>query len=437
MKRRLVFGLVLLALVVNLAMGAKVYLNAAKPVADDDSVQANMELFNDVIQKIRSEYVDGKDLTYQQLVYAALRGTVSKLDPHSEFLDAESFQELQDDTEGQFGGLGLVVAAKNGYVTVVSPMDDTPGFRAGILAGDRIIKVEGKLVQGKELTDVVKNLRGDPGSSVTLTVQRPSTGVTKDYTLTRAIIQMAMVKDLNGKKEFPLLENQIGYLQITQFGDKTGEELEAALDKLRQQHLKGLIIDLRWNPGGLHDQAKAVCQKFLPAGELIVSTEGRHVVEKYFAEGGGDELPGVPIVLLVNLGSASAAEIVTGCLQDRHRAVVLGEKTFGKGSVQTIFPLDDGSALKLTVAKYYTPSHKVIHQHGITPDIYVPVSDTEEAALIIKRAPGGIEALPDADRARVAAMPDQQLDRAQEVLKGLILYQHITSAPKPQKVAVK
>ena len=437
MKRRLVFGLVLLALVVNLAMGAKVYLNAAKPVADDDSVQANMELFNDVIQKIRSEYVDGKDLTYQQLVYAALRGTVSKLDPHSEFLDAESFQELQDDTEGQFGGLGLVVAAKNGYVTVVSPMDDTPGFRAGILAGDRIIKVEGKLVQGKELTDVVKNLRGDPGSSVTLTVQRPSTGVTKDYTLTRAIIQMAMVKDLNGKKEFPLLENQIGYLQITQFGDKTGEELEAALDKLRQQHLKGLIIDLRWNPGGLLDQAKAVCQKFLPAGELIVSTEGRHVVEKYFAEGSGDELPGVPIVLLVNLGSASAAEIVTGCLQDRHRAVVLGEKTFGKGSVQTIFPLDDGSALKLTVAKYYTPSHKVIHQHGITPDIYVPVSDTEEAALIIKRAPGGIEALPDADRARVAAMPDQQLDRAQEVLKGLILYQHITSAPKPQKVAVK
>ena len=437
MKRRLVFGLVLLALVVNLAMGAKVYLNAAKPVADDDSVQANMELFNDVIQKIRSEYVDGKDLTYQQLVYAALRGTVSKLDPHSEFLDAESFQELQDDTEGQFGGLGLVVAAKNGYVTVVSPMDDTPGFRAGILAGDRIIKVEGKLVQGKELTDVVKNLRGDPGSSVTLTVQRPSTGVTKDYTLTRAIIQMAMVKDLNGKKEFPLLENQIGYLQITQFGDKTAEELEAALDKLRQQHLKGLIIDLRWNPGGLLDQAKAVCQKFLPAGELIVSTEGRHVVEKYFAEGGGDELPGVPIVLLVNLGSASAAEIVTGCLQDRHRAVVLGEKTFGKGSVQTIFPLDDGSALKLTVAKYYTPSHKVIHQHGITPDIYVPVSDTEEAALIIKRAPGGIEALPDADRARVAALPDQQLDRAQEVLKGLILYQHITSAPKPQKVAVK
>ena len=437
MKRRLVFGLVLLALVVNLAMGAKVYLNAAKPVADDDSIQANMELFNDAIQKIRNEYVDGKDLTYQQLVYSALRGTVGKLDPHSEFLDAESFQELQDDTEGQFGGLGLVVATKNGYVTVVSPMEDTPGFRAGILAGDRIIKVEGKPVQGKELTDVVKNLRGDPGSTVTLTVQRPSTGAIKDYTLTRAIIQMAMVKDLNGKKEFPLLDNQIGYLQITQFGDKTGEELEAALDKLREQHLKGLIIDLRWNPGGLLDQAKAVCQKFLPSGGLIVSTEGRHVVEKYYAEGRGDELPGVPIVLLVNLGSASAAEIVTGCLQDRHRAVVLGEKTFGKGSVQTIFPLDDGSALKLTVAKYYTPSHKVIHQHGITPDIYVPVSDTEEAALIIKRAPGGIEALPDAERARVAALPDQQLDRAQEVLKGLILYQHLTSAPKPQKVAAK
>ena len=198
-------------------------------------------------------------------------------------------------------------------------------------------------------------LRGDPGSTVSLTIERPATGMTKTFILTRAIIQMEMVKDLNGRKIFPVDENQIGYVRITQFGEKTGDELQAALDRLKQEHLKGLILDLRWNPGGLLDQAVEVCQKFLPAGQLVVSTEGRHTLEKYYAHGSGDELKNIPIVVLVNLGSASAAEIVTGCLQDLHRAVVLGEKTFGKGSVQTIFPLDDGSALKLTVAKYYTP----------------------------------------------------------------------------------
>ncbi len=437
MKRRLVFGLVLVALLLNLAVGAKIYLNAAQPVANSDNATPNLQLFNDAIQKIRKEYVDGKDLTYQQLVYSALKGVVGKLDPHSEFLDADSFQQLQDDTEGQFGGLGLVVVLKGGYVTVVSPMDDTPGFRAGILAGDRIIKVEGTNVDKQSLSDVVKQLRGEPGSTVTITVDRPSTGTTKDFTLARAIIQMAMVKDINGKKEFPLGANKIGYVHITQFGDNTGSELQAALDKFQQQGMKGLILDLRWNPGGLLDQAVEVCQKFLPRGQLVVSTEGRHTLEKYFARGSGDELNGMPIVVLANLGSASAAEIVTGCLQDLKRAIVLGEKTFGKGSVQTIFPLDDGSALKLTVAKYYTPSHKVIHQHGITPDIYVPVTDAEEAALLIKRSPGGVESLSDRDRALVEAVQDEQLDRAEDLLKGLIIYNRLAETPKPDKMAAK
>ena len=437
MKRRFVFSLVLVALLVNLAVGARIYLSAAPLAAKDDNAAANLELFNDAILKIRREYVDGKDLTYQQLVYSALKGAVSRLDPHSEFLDAESFQQLQDDTEGQFGGLGLVVALKGGYITVVSPMDDTPGFRAGILAGDRIIKVEGANVDKRSLSDVVKQLRGEPGSAVTITIERPSSGMVKDYTLARAIIQMTMVKDINGKKEFPLDANKIGYVHITQFGDNTGNELQAALDKFQQQGMKGLILDLRWNPGGLLDQAVEVCQKFLPRGQLVVSTEGRHTVEKYFARGSGDELNGMPIVVLANLGSASAAEIVTGCLQDLHRAIVMGEKTFGKGSVQTIFPLDDGSALKLTVAKYYTPSHKVIHEHGITPDCYVPVTDAEEAALLIKRSPGGVEALSDRDRAAVEAVQDEQLDRAEDLLKGLILYNQITGKSQPAKVAAK
>ena len=428
MKRRFIFGLVVVALLLNLAVGAKIYLSAAQATNNDDNAQQNLEVFTDAMQKIRSEYVDGKDLKYQQLVYAALKGMVGKLDPHSEFLDETSFQQLQDDTEGQFGGLGLVVAMKDGYVTVVAPMEDAPGFRAGILTGDRIVRVEGKSVDKQPLTEVVKQLRGEPGSAVTLAVERPSTGATKNYTLTRAVIQMTMVKDINGKKEFPLDENKIGYLRITQFAEKTADELESALGKLKRQGMKGLIIDLRWNPGGLLEQAVAVCQKFLPRGQLVVSTEGRRLMEKYFAKGDGDELKNVPIVVLVNLGSASAAEIVTGCLQDLHRAVILGEKTFGKGSVQTIFPLEDGSALKLTVAKYYTPSHKVIHQHGIMPDILVPVSDEEEAAILLKRAPGAVESLPEKDRVRVSEIRDEQADRAEDLLKGLIIYD--TSRPR-------
>jgi len=437
MNRRLIFGFVIAVLLVNLAIGAQIFWSssgAARNVRDTED--PNVQLFADVLEKVRKEYVDGKDMTYQQLVHASLKGMVKKLDPHSEFLDASSYQRLQDDTEGQFGGLGLVVAMKGGYITVVTPMDDTPGFRAGILSGDRIMKVSGKNVDKSPLDEVVKQLRGEPDTTVTLTIERPSSGETKEYTLKRAIIQMAMVKDIHGKKEFPLSESKIGYVRLTQFGDSTGEELEGAIQKLNGQGMQALILDLRWNPGGLLEEAVQVCQKFLPHGQLVVSTEGRNTMEKYFAKGGGDELKGMPVVILANLGSASAAEIVTGCLQDLHRAVVLGEKTFGKGSVQTIFPLEDGSALKLTVAKYYTPSHKVIHEHGITPDILVPMTDFEEAAIIRQQSPGGVETLDDKERTAVMNVHDAQLERAEDLLKGLLVYNAMHSA-KPEKVAAK
>jgi carboxyl-terminal processing protease len=376
MNRRLIYGLVIAVLLVNLAIGAQIYLSSTNTTGKDarDVEDPNLQIFSDALEKVRGDYVDGKDITYQQLVYAAMKGMVQKLDPHSEFMDPSAYKRLQDDTEGQFGGLGFVVQLKDGFITVVTPMEDTPGFRAGILSGDRIMAIDGKSTAKYSLEDAVKLLRGEPGTKVVVTMQRPSSGETKDYSLTRAIIQVDMVKDINGKQEFPVDASGIGYLRITQFGDQTGNELETALQKLKEQGMKALIIDLRWNPGGLLDEAVNVCQKFLPVGQLVVSTEGREELEKYYAKGSGDELKGVPIVLLVNLGSASASEIVTGCLQDLHRAVVLGEKTFGKGSVQNIFPLEDGSALKLTVAKYYTPSHKVIHEHGITPDIIVPGS---------------------------------------------------------------
>ncbi len=436
MKRRLIFSLVTLVLALNLTIGARIYFSSARAADEKDSPDANLERFADVLEKVRASYVDGTNLTYHDLISSALKGMVGSLDPHSEFMDADDYQQLQDDTEGQFGGLGLVVAMKDGFVTVVAPMDDTPGFRAGILSGDRIVKVEGQSMEKVPLADVVKQLRGKPGSQVSVTIERPSSGIVKSYTLTRAVIQMDMVKDINGKKEFPLDADKIGYIRITQFGDQTGDELEAALNKLKKQGMKALIIDLRWNPGGLLDEAVNVCEKFLPRGQLVVTTEGRDPKESSVrrADGKGDELNGMPIVVLVNLGSASAAEIVTGCLQDYHRAFILGEKTFGKGSVQSIFPLDDGSALKLTVAKYYTPSHKVIHEHGITPDSLVPMSDAEQADLIIKRSPGGLESLNDKDRERVENSRDIQLDRAEDLLKGILLYSELA---KPEKVAAK
>jgi carboxyl-terminal processing protease len=434
MKRRLIYGLVISLLAVNFLVGAWIYLGSARAAEKNDAVGQDMELFADVLQRVRADYVDGQNLTYRDLTYAAMKGMVKVLDPHSEFMDPTVYHELQDETEGQFGGLGLVVTVRSNYVTVVTPMEDTPGFRAGILAGDRIVKINGEDAIKMPLEDAVKKLRGKPDTRVTITIQRPSSGMMKDFTLTRAIIQLKMVEDINGKKEFPLNDDKIGYVCITQFGDKTGDELEAALEKLRAQGMKALILDLRWNPGGLLDEAVNVCQEFLPRGQLIVSTEGRHILERYFAKGSGDELHGMPVVVLVNLSSASASEIVTGCLQDLHRAIILGEKTFGKGSVQSIFPLDDGSALKLTTAKYYTPSHRVIHEHGITPDIIVPMTDDEEALLQIKRAPGGIESLSETNRVRLSKIQDPQLSRAGDLLKGILLYDELS---KPEGTAAK
>jgi len=247
---------------------------------------------------------------------------------------------------------------------------------------------------------------------------------------------MDMVKDINGKKEFPLGDDKIGYIRINEFGDRTDDELEDALQKLQAQGMKGLVLDLRWNPGGLLDEAVKVCEKFLPHGRLIVSTEGRDPGENatYYADGNGDELSGEPIVILVNVGTASAAEIVTGCLQDLHRAVVLGEKTFGKGLVQSIFPLSDGSALKLTTADYYTPSHKIIEEHGITPNIVVPMSNDEQAALLMKRSPGGVEALDETNRVRFEQIQDVQLERGDDLLKAILKYEEFS---RPQNVAAK
>ncbi|MEA2917897.1 MAG: carboxyl-terminal processing protease [Bradyrhizobium sp.] len=423
MKRRLLFGGVALVLAINLFIGGWVYVTAAQ-AAEKDSAYPSLELFTFVLEKVRKDYVDGKNVKYQDLVYGALKGMLNTLDPHSEFMEPDKYKELQNDTSGAFGGLGIVISMKDNFVTVVAPMQDTPGSKAGILSGDRILKIDDRTTEKMSLQDAVKNLRGEPGTDVRITLIRPSTGQLKEYKLSRAVINVDMVKDINGKKEFPLDESKIGYVQLVQFGEKTSDDLETALRKLKSEGMQALILDLRGNPGGLLEQAVDVCQKFLPRGELVVTTEGRNSGQNSVrkAMGRGDEIRNMPIVVLVNLGSASASEIVAGCLQDLKRAIILGEKTFGKGSVQSIFPLADGSALRLTTAKYYTPSHKVIHEEGITPDITVSVTPEEERDIGLKKTAGGLESLDDKERERVANSHDPQMDRAMDLLKGILLY---------------
>jgi carboxyl-terminal processing protease len=436
MKRRVIYGVVVAVLSINVLIGARVYLSSAQ-AAEKDSAYPSLELFSVAMEKVRKDYVDGQKLSYKDLVYAAMKGMLNTLDPHSEFMEPEKYKELQNDTQGAFGGLGIVIAMKDNFITVIAPMEDTPGFKAGIMSGDRIIKIDGKSTEKVSLQDAVKNLRGEPGTDVQISVLRPSSGKVKDYKLTRAVINIDMVKDINGKKEFPLGDNKIGYIRLVQFGEKTSSDLEAALKKLKAQGMQALVLDLRWNPGGLLEQAVDVCEKFLPRGHLVVTTEGRNPGQNSVrkAMGRGDEVKNLPMVVLVNLGSASASEIVAGCLQDSKRAIILGEKTFGKGSVQSILPLSDGSALRLTTAKYYTPSHKVIHEEGITPDIAVPMTEVEERDIQLKHAPGGIQSLDEKERERVLSTRDPQLDRAMDLLKGITLFTQ--RAPEIEKRVAK
>ncbi|MBM3835635.1 MAG: S41 family peptidase [Verrucomicrobia bacterium] len=428
MKKRILYSVLFTALGLNLFVGAQIYLNSAQ-AAEKNDFHHHIELFIRVLEKIRQEYVDPEKVSYDELMRGALRGMLSTLDPHSEFMEAQKYEDLRNDTEGAYGGVGIQIGLrdKDNILTVIAPMEDTPAFRAGILAGDKIVKIEGKSTEKISLTEAVKRLRGEPGTQVTITVSRPTLPQPKDFTLKRVVIKVDTVKDIDGRRSFPLSENKIGYIRMTQFGEQTTAELQDALKKLKEQGMEGLILDLRNNPGGLLDQAVKVCELFVPRGQLVVSTEGRGSQAKYgYVAKGRDLYPNVAIVILVNGGSASASEIVAGCLQDRGRAFVMGEQTFGKGSVQSIVPLPEGSALRLTTAKYYTPSHKVIHEKGITPDSIVPMSPEEEEALSYKRAAGSLDALDEEKRERVLNARDIQMERATDFLKGVLLFKDRT-----------
>ena len=416
MKRKFLYALVTALLVVNALVGARVYLSTAS-AAEADEPYESLRIFTLVMERIRQEYVEGENLSYDTLVKGALKGMLNTLDPHSEYMEPRKYDELRKDTEGEYGGVGLVVSIRSDRITVVTPMEGTPGEKAGVLAGDELLKVDGKDV-GRDLSEAVQQLRGKPATKVKLTFFRPSTGETKEIELIREVITVSSVVDLEGASDYKLLPESVGYIRIGQFGDHTAEDLEKALSKIEQQNGTSLILDLRDNPGGLLDQAVYVAEKFLPRGQMVVSTEGRGAErkEEYRARGRG-KIRELPMVVLVNGGSASAAEIVSGCLQDLKRAVIVGEQTFGKGSVQSILPLGNGSALRLTTAKYYTPSHKVIHERGITPDIEVPLDDEAKRLLDVRRSPRGVDSLIDSQRAKAAPVEDPQLDRALEVLR--------------------
>jgi len=338
------------------------YKSATAAGTDYESI----ELFTDVLAIVKKSYVEEVDT--KKLIYGAINGMLASLDPHSSFMPPETYKELKIDTKGQFGGLGIEISIKDGMLTVISPIEDTPAYRAGIKSGDQIFKIDEKFTKDLTIMDAVKRMRGVKGTKVVLTIMREGFEKPKEFPLVRDIIQVKSVK-------FKMLDDGYGYVRIAQFQEKTSDDLQKALANLNETSkgkLRGLVLDMRNDPGGLLDQAVKVSETFLEENKLIVYTEGREKdAQMRFSSGKGDKQPNYPIVVLINSGSASASEIVAGALQDHKRAVIMGVQSFGKGSVQTIIPLSDNSGLRLTTAKYFTPSGRSIQAKGITPDIVV------------------------------------------------------------------
>src|SRR5271169_2367071 len=420
MKRKALYGFLSLLLIFNLVVGVKVFTSSAAADSDDAGYE-NLTVFTRALQLIRQDYVDANKIGYRDLTYSALRGMLGSLDPHSQFMEPTDFREMQNETRSEFGGLGIVVSTKDGVLTVVSPMEDTPGFRAGILPGDQILRINGTTTEKMSLQDAIDLLRGDPGQKVTLTIFRPSNKETKDYVLQREIIKVASVKDSKILDQSITGNFKIGYLRITQFNEPTAQELAQKLNELQAKGMQALIVDLRYNPGGLLTSAVDVCGLFLPPRTLVAYTEGRDAAQRreYFTDSGGKQRLNFPLAVLANGLSASGAEIVAGALKDLKRAVIVGETTFGKGVVQTPMPLPDGSALWLTTAKYYTPGKQVIQEKGITPDIESAIDAERERALLLRQRGGLLTA---EEQKLVRETPDAQLERAVDALHSLIIY---------------
>ncbi|RMF87603.1 MAG: S41 family peptidase [Nitrospinota bacterium] len=414
------WGAAFLVVILFFVVGAGV---ATRALARGEEYET-LKIFTEVLSLVQSNYVEEVDT--KQLIYGAIQGMLRTLDPHTSFMPPDVYKEMQMETEGEFGGIGVEVTFKDDQLTVVSPIEDTPAFRAGLKAGDQILKIDGEPTKNMSLMEAVKRMRGPRGTQVILTIMREGFQAPQDFVLARDIIKIKSVK-------YRLLPGNIGYVKIRSFHKNTAEELDEALFDLEEQQMTGLILDLRNNPGGLLNQAVEVADRFLAKEQLIVFTRGRMANQnmEFKSHEEGSHLS-LPMVVLVNAGSASASEIVAGALQDLGRAVILGVPTFGKGSVQTIIPLSDGSGLRLTTARYYTPKGRLIQGKGIIPDIIVeetapPKTDKPssprhvlrekdlENSLDREKDGENAEPLPQQDEELAS---DYQLQRAVDLLKG-------------------
>jgi carboxyl-terminal processing protease len=403
----IVIGAALMLLAGRLALAWSLFPNR--------DVDRAASYYGSVLKLVHENYVDGTKADADQLTHAALQGMVGSLDPHSEFLDAANYEDLENEMNGDFGGIGVEIDIVKGKVMVVAPIAGTPGARAGIMHGDQIMRVDGQPFDQPSMDKVVDRLRGKLKTRVTVSLFRASTQKNFDVTLTREAIKVDSVRSVH------LLPGEIGYLQLTEFSDNTADEFDKALDQLLHDGATSLIIDERDNPGGLLDAAVAVANPFFKKDELIVYTQGRQPDDRdeYRAEGDGEPLT-LPVAVLINSGSASAAEIVAGALKDTHRAVIVGERSFGKGSVQSIFKLKNGEGLRLTTARYYTPSGVTIHEHGVNPQVEVVLSADEDEKIRLQDERDDITDPKEfAERFGFAPIVDRQLQAAIDVLRGV------------------
>ncbi|MCD5390623.1 S41 family peptidase [candidate division NPL-UPA2 bacterium] len=377
--------------------------------AKSDGMYERLKLFADVIEIIQREYAGEVDP--QKLIYGALRGMLGSLDPYSQFMEPDLYQEMMVRTRGYFGGLGIYITIKDGLLTVISPIEDTPASLAGIKTGDVIVEIEGETTKEMTLLEAVRNLRGPEGTEVTITIMREGE-LLPEVTLTRERI------DLPSIKEAKIIDDGIGYIRLIEFREETSTDLNEALKDLEKEGMESLVLDLRYNHGGLLDAAVEVADKFLPQGRLIVYTEGRRPLQsrRYLAK--TEPRFNYPLVILVNEYSASASEIVAGAIQDWRRGVLIGTRTSGKGSVQTVIPLSDGSALRLTTAKYFTPQGRLIQGKGISPDI--------EVKRIVKEEEAELPSVPEEGK-EGEERPDPQLERAINLLKAWPIFKEIYS----------
>lgn len=401
---------------------------AAPPAAgaatgSDDEVYRQMRILTKTMLLVRQNYVDESKVSYSNLVTSALKGMLQSLDPFSQYLEPTAYRELQEETKGKFGGIGIQISVKDGVLTVISPIEDTPAHRAGILPGDRIIEINSNKTDSLNLRENISRLRGEPGSSVSIKIRRGEEF--RDYTLTREEISISSIKGTR------MLDGDVGYIRVTEYSTPTAPALRKAVKELLEKNMKALILDQRNNPGGLLTSSIEVSDMFLPKGAPIVSTRGRGTTASPPPAKAGDKehFTDFPMVILVNKGSASAAEIVSGALRDNKRAILVGETTFGKGSVQNIVQIEDGAAARITTAHYYTPSGTCIHEKGIEPDISVPVPPEEWQKVQLKRisteSPSMLD--PKTLPADLDQVTDRQLDRAIDLLKDLLLSRKSTS----------